>query len=1075
MEFQPVELPNHISPAEWGRTPASIQRLVEDLLATAPRAAQSILALQAQIQREKALNRVVQAIRNSLDLDTIFATATAETAQLMAPFDCYVSQYVAEAGLWCTVAEYRHNADLPPTLGYEIPDADNPFSAQLRRLQTVRLDDTDGVADAVNQTVVETVPGEAWLLTPMVVDGQLWGSFSLVANERPFTWATDHIELAQAVAHQLEVAIQQAHLYRQVQLELEERRRVEAALEESQARLQAVAANLPGAIFRYYLRPDGSDGVLYMSPSCTRLWEVEAEAVVADATLLWQVVHPDDLPAMQASVMASAQTLTPWNFTWRITTPSGVEKWLEAKGQPVREADDTTIWDTLILDVTDRRHAQVALQTSESRFQSLADNVPGVLYGYRLRPDGSDQFTYISSGFREVYGLAPDDALTDSSIVWRVVYPEDVAPLQQSIEVSYRTLATWRVEYRVIIPSGQTKWLQGIARPAAQTNGDVIWDGLIIDISDRKQAEAALRESEARYRLLAENSNDMVCLHDLLGHCLYVSPSCTALLGYHYDEIRDQELGDFVHPDDRDRLQTQMGMAAEDGKAESVTYRLRHRQGHYRWFETLIRSITDGAGQVVQLQTTSRDVTERLLAQRQLEHDALHDGLTGLANRHQLMDRLALALGRAQANLRYQFAVLFLDLDRFKVINDSLGHQAGDQMLVAIAAKLQATLRGADLAARLGGDEFVVFIDGVEGADGVEEADGVDPNQAEIGPAAVAAAERIFAALVAPFTVADRQVYTTASIGIVVGHRGYTQAEHLLRDADIAMYRAKGNGKARYEIFTAQMHTQAMARLHLENDLRRAINGGEMVLHYQPIVTLATGAIAGFEVLTRWQHPSRGLVSPDEFIPLAEELGLISCLDSWTLGAACQQLVTWQQQFSHLGPLTMAVNLSAQDLRQPGLLADIDQVLATTGLAGAHLTLEITESMLIDDIEATIALLGQIKARGVRISIDDFGTGYSSLSYLHRLPVDYLKVDRSFVAQAPAGQPNHPIVATIMALGSQLGLDTVAEGVETPQQLEHLRSLGYTLGQGYLFSRPLPPDQITDLLTRQPPLSKARF
>ncbi len=1064
MESQPVELPNHISPGDWGSTPASIQRLVEVLLSTAPGSVQSILALQAQIQREKALNRVVQAIRNSLDLDTIFATATAEAAQLMAPFDCYVSQYVPEARLWRTVAEYRHNSDLPPTLGYEIPDADNPVAAQLHRLETVRLDDTGRVTDAVNQTVAETTPG-AWLLTPMVVDGQLWGSFSIVANARPFTWASEQIELAQAVAHQLEVAIQQAHLYRQVQLELEERRRVEAALEESQSRLEGVTTNLPGATFRYCLRSDGTDGVLYMSPGCIRLWEVEAEAVVADATLLWQAVHPDDLSAMQTAVMASAQTLTPWNFAWRIITPSGIEKWLEAYGQPVRVADGSIVWDSLILDVTDRRKAQVALEASESRFQTLADNVPGVLYGYRLRPDGSDQFTYISSGFREVYGVEADGALADSSVVWRMIHPEDVALLKQTIELSHRTLDTWRVEYRVLTPSGQTKWVGGIARPTPQPNGDVIWDGLIIDISDRKQAEAALRESEARYRLLAENTNDMVCLHDLVGHCLYVSPSCTALLGYCYDEMRDQELGDFAYPDDRDRLQTELRVAVEGGKTEPVTYRLRHRQGHYLWFETLIRAIADGAGQVVQLQTTSRDVTERVLAQRQLEHDALHDGLTGLPNRHQLMERLTLALGRAQANPQYQFAVLFLDLDRFKVVNDSLGHQAGDQMLVVIAAKLQATLRGADLAARLGGDEFVVLIDGVDGTGEV------DPDQAEIEPAAVAAAERIFAALVTPCTVADRQVYTTASIGIVVGHQGYAKAEHLLRDADIAMYRAKGNGKARYEIFTAHMHTQAMARLHLENDLRQAINGGEMVLHYQPIVTLSTGAIAGFEVLTRWQHPSRGLVPPDEFIPLAEELGLISCLDSWTLGVACQQLVTWQQQFSR--PLTMSVNLSAQDLRQPDLLANIDQVLASTGLAGAHLTLEITESMLIDDIEATIVLLGQIRALGVRISIDDFGTGYSSLSYLHRLPVDYLKVDRSFVTQAPAGHLNHPIVATIMALGTQLGLATVAEGVETSQQLEHLRSLGYTLGQGYLFSRPFPPDQITDLLTRQPPLGKA--
>ncbi|WP_052049633.1 EAL domain-containing protein [Leptolyngbya sp. KIOST-1] len=1058
MEFLPAGLPEDISPAEWGKTPASVQRWVEGLLGQDPQASQNILALQAQIDREKALNRVVQAIRNSLDLDTIFATATAEAARLMAPFDCYVSQYLAKAGRWRTVAEFRHDPSLPSTLGYEIPDAGNPFSAQLQRFETVQLDDTQQLEDTINRTVAETIPG-AWLLTPMVVDGQLWGSFSIVANQRPFCWASDQIELAQAVAHQLEVAIQQAHLYRQVQLELEERRRIEAALEESQARLQAVAANLPGAIFRYRLCRDGTDGVLYMSPGCFRLWEVEAEAVVKNAGLLWQMVHPEDLPGMQTSVQTSAQNLTPWNWAWRIRTPSGLEKWLEAYGQPIREASGDIIWDTLILDVTERKQAQLALEASESRFQSLADNLPGVLFGYQLCPDGSDQFTYLSSGCREVYGVEPSAALADSGLVWAMVHPEDIEPLRQALEFSRRHLATLRSEHRVVLASGQLKWLQGIARPTAQTNGAVVWDGLIIDISHQKQAEAALRESEARYRLLAENTNDLVCLLSVTGEYLYVSPSCMPLLGYRYDAMKGQTMERFVHPDDRDRLRAEVQMATAREKASPVTYRVRHCGGNYLWFETLIRPIIDDTGQVVQIQTTSRDVTERVRVQLQLQHDALHDSLTGLPNRHQLIDRLSQALEQSHRDPNYQFGLLFLDLDRFKVINDSLGHLAGDQMLVAIAAKLESTLREVDLAARLGGDEFVVLVDALEGVE-----------------VAVAAAERIFAALAAPFTVAGREVYTTASIGIVVGHRGYDQAEHLLRDADIAMYRAKGKGKARYEIFNAQMHIQAVARLQLENDLRRAIASSQsqpgqsdpgLMLHYQPIVDLATSAIVGFEALTRWQHPIHGLVPPGKFIPLAEELGLISRLDYWALTTACQQLATWQQQFPTLGPLSISVNLSAQDLRRADLLTEIDQALTTAGLPGPCLSLEITESMLIDDVAATIGLLSQIKARGVQISVDDFGTGYSSLSYLHQLPLDYLKVDQSFVAQLQMGPTNGSIVASIIALGTQLGLETIAEGIETPHQLDHLRHLGYRLGQGHLFAPALTVPQVTASLTRQ--------
>ncbi|HSM82800.1 MAG TPA: EAL domain-containing protein [Nodosilinea sp.] len=1202
----PPELPEPISRQDWISTPVNIQRLVTRLLAEPTALSQGIVALKAQIQQEKGLNRVVQAIRNSLDLDTIFATATAEAAQLMAPLDCYVAQLEPGAGepragepelggtgqpgpvqnaqgqnnkdLWRIVAEFRHDPTGPSILNHEIPDGGNPLAAQLHRFETVCLDDTDRLVDGANQALVALRPG-AWLLTPLVVDGCLWGSFAVMASQRPFTWSPDHRQLAQAVAHQLEVAIQQAHLYRQVQLELSERHRVELALEESQARLQAVAANLPGAIFRYRLCPDGTDGVLYMSPGCSRLWEVAASAVVRDASLLWAMVHPDDRAAMQASVLASAQTLTRWNHAWRITTPSGVEKWLEACGQPIREANGNVIWDTLILDVTDRRRAQVALQASETRFQTLADNVPGVLYGYCRRPDGSDQFTYISSGFREIYGIEPDGALEDSSRLWNTVHPEDAPRLRQTLEESYRSLATWRVQYRALTPTGQVRWLQSIARPIQRPNGEVIWDGLMVDISDRKQAEEALAaseqrlrtiieaepecvkvlaadgtilemnpaglallgatdpsqvigqpvnafvlpefhqafeavaqrvmagatehlvfgikslqglhrwvdshsvplrdehneivgilaitrditeskqtedalvESEARYRLLAENTNDLVCLHNLKGEYLYVSPSCTALLGYGYDDMRGQRLEQFVHPDDRDRIGREMQGAIAGVKASPVIYRMRHCQGHYRWFETLTRPIAD-AGQGMQLQTTSRDVTDRVRAQRQLQHDALHDALTGLPNRHQLIARLEQAMHRAQREATYRFGVLFLDLDRFKVINDSLGHQAGDQLLVAIAARLQTALRAADLIARLGGDEFVVLIDDIATVD-----------------VAATVATKIFAALALPLTVAGREVYTSASIGIVLGHRGYRQAEHLLRDADIAMYRAKGQGKARYQIFDSQMHTQAMARLQLENDLRRALEAGpeagELVLHYQPIVDLASGAVVGFEALARWQHPTQGLKYPGDFIPLAEEIGLISALDYWALGAACAQLAAWQRAFPALRPLTVSVNLSAQDLRRADLLATIDRVLATTGLPGPSLTLEITESMLIDDIEATIALLGQIQSRGIQISIDDFGTGYSSLSYLHRLPVDYLKVDRSFVIQAQEGQPNHPILATIMALGTQLGLATVAEGVETPHQLSQLRQLGYALGQGHLFSRALASAQAEALLARQ--------
>jgi len=878
-----------------------------------------ITALQESILREQAINRVFQAIRNSLDLDTIFATATTETAQLLGVMDCYVVQYLPDLGVWRHVAEFRRNAETPTRIGFEIPDTGNPFALQLKQFQPVWVEDTSQLQDDINQEVAQTIPG-AWLLIPLVIGGTLWGSFTLTTPQHPFFWQESQVALVQAVATQLEVAIQQANLYQRAQQDLEERRQVEIALLESEARFQNMAANVPGAIFRYLLRPDGTDGVLYMSPGCYRLWEVEAEEVVANASILWQMVYPEDLPAMYASVMESARTLQPWSHAWRIMTPSGREKWLEAAGRPGR-------------------------------------------------------------------------------------YP----------------------------------------------NGDIIWDTLILDVSDRKQAEAASRDSETRYRLLAENMNDLVCLHDLQGRYLYVSPSCETLLGYRYDEMLGQDPYAFFHPDDRDRILQEAHRTAMAGKPTPITYRIRQKSGHYIWFETLTKPILDTAGQVMQLQTTSRDVTERVRAENQLKYDALHDSLTQLPNRHLLMERLELAINRAKRLENYHFAVLFLDFDRFKVINDSLGHFVGDQLLVAIAQTLQATLRNIDLVARLGGDEFVILLEEIH-----------DIHEA------IRATERIFAALQAPFTLEGREVYTTCSVGIVMGTRDYEQASYLLRDADIAMYRAKSNGKARYEIFDVEMHQQALRRLHLENDLRRAIAHQDFALHYQPIVALDTGGLIGFEALIRWYHPTQGVKSPGDFIAVAEETGLITQLDYWALREACQQLVLWQTRFPHLAEMKISINLSAQDLRRPDLLNEVDRVLAETHLQGRHLTLEITESMLIDDIESTIALLSRLKEREIHISIDDFGTGYSSLSYLHRLPVDNLKVDRSFVNRIQTSRRNHQIVETIMALSNQLELGAIAEGIETQQQLEHLQHLGYKLGQGYFFSRPLSRDVTETFLEQYP-------
>jgi len=406
---------------------------------------------------------------------------------------------------------------------------------------------------------------------------------------------------------------------------------------------------------------------------------------------------------------------------------------------------------------------------------------------------------------------------------------------------------------------------------------------------------------------------------------------------------------------------------------------------------------------------------------------------------------------RARQHEDYQFAVLFLDLDRFKNVNDSLGHSIGDQLLIAMARRLESCTREVDMVARLGGDEFAILLDGI--ANGAE---------------ATNMARRIQEKLQSPFNLSGHEVFTTTSVGIALSSTGYDHPETMLRDADTAMYRAKAQGKACYEVFDKGMHTHAVYVLQMENDLRRAIDREELRVYYQPIVSLDSGQLAGFEALIRWQHPARGFINPADFIPLAEDTGLIVPLGLWILRKACQQLSQWQWQSPGNRSLFMSVNLSGKQVAQPGLVNQISDILEETHVEARHLKLEITESAVMDNAEMAVQLLNRLKALGVQLSIDDFGTGYSSLGYLHRFPVNTLKIDRSFVGRIGEAAENIEIVRTIVSLADNMGMEVVAEGVETLSQLAQLRKLNCQYGQGYLFSRPVDADSVSAWISRRP-------
>jgi diguanylate cyclase (GGDEF)-like protein/PAS domain S-box-containing protein len=543
----------------------------------------------------------------------------------------------------------------------------------------------------------------------------------------------------------------------------------------------------------------------------------------------------------------------------------------------------------------------------------------------------------------------------------------------------------------------------------------------------------ALRESEERYALSARGANDGLWVWDLRDDDVYYSPRWKAMLGYDETEIGQspEEWLSRVHPDDVVLLRTaiQRHLRGETPHLESE-HRMRCRDGEYRWMLSRGLAVRDAGGTPVRFAGSQTDVTERKLAVERLMHDAFHDALTGLPNRALFMDRLERAMEQQRRHPDAMFAVLFLDLDRFKVVNDSLGHVFGDELLVAVAERLAGMLRSSDTVARLGGDEFAMLIDGID-----HEAD------------AVRAAQRLQDALLVPFRIGPHEIFTSVSIGIALSTTGYHRPQDVLRDADIAMYRAKAAGKARHELFDVAMHERAVKLLEIETDLRRAIDRGELRVHYQPVIELRSGRLVGFEALVRWQRGDE-LVSADEIIPLAEETGLIVPIGEWVLRESLRQLREWDER------IDIHVNLSPKQLLQPNVVDIVTSALRDTGVAPHRLHLEVTESLLIDNAEAAGALLRELRATEVGLSLDDFGTGYSSLSSLRQFPFDMIKIDRSFLLDADARRGDE-IVRTVSALARTLGMQVTVEGLETAEQVERMRTLGVDYAQGFYFARPM--------------------
>jgi diguanylate cyclase (GGDEF)-like protein/PAS domain S-box-containing protein len=583
--------------------------------------------------------------------------------------------------------------------------------------------------------------------------------------------------------------------------------------------------------------------------------------------------------------------------------------------------------------------------------------------------------------------------------------------------------------------------------------GAVALTGLVISrqisaVRASERAQRVIMEKETRFKSLVQRSSDVITILNRDLSIQFSSPSVSHVLGYDSDQLAGKKLTDLIHPSDRTlAIAFFTDLLKRPNSAVSIEWRLLHADNTWRNVENSCTNLMDEPT-IAGLVLNSIDITGRKQAEDKLQHDAFHDSLTGLPNRALFKEYLKTAIGRSKRSKGHLFAVLFCDLDRFKNINDSLGHTVGDELLISIGRRLEQSIReNIDIVARLGGDEFAILLDGMADAN-----------------VAMHIARRIQDGLKTAVEVGGHEIFSTTSIGIALSATGYANPEEILRDADTAMYRAKARGRACYEVFDKFMHARAVALLQLENDLRRAVERNEFEVYYQPIVSLKDDSkITGFEALVRWHHPTRGLVGPLEFISVAEDTGQIIHLGKWVLEQACRQMKEWQDHYPRYRELTLSVNLSGKQFLQANLVEQIRDILRNTGFDPRHLQLEITESVVIENTEIVTETLMRLHALGIQLTMDDFGTGYSSLSYLHNFPIDVLKIDRSFISRK-GGNSKSQIVSTIITLARNMGLKVVAEGVETEEQLEHLKDLQCAYGQGFLFSHPVTAKQTEELI-----------
>jgi diguanylate cyclase (GGDEF)-like protein/PAS domain S-box-containing protein len=859
--------------------------------------------------------------------------------------------------------------------------------------------------------------------------------YRMISKDGRVVWLRESGTLVRSEGHDRQI-------WHGVMFDITELKRVEEDLREAEARYRTLVERVPPIIYIQRLREGETAAydTTYMSPRVEDLLGYPPGRFVADPGFWDSLIYSEDRERVLAEDERTDRTGEPFAMEYRMITKNGRLVWVRDEATLVRdEAGEPLYWLGVQMDITDRKYSEQALRDAEERYRSLVEQIPAVTYIDCA--DGSEEPLYTSPQIEEMLGYTPEEWLTGK--LWpERLHPDDRERVLAADE-RFESGAAERFseEYRLIAKDGSVVWVREDAVAVEDEAGEPLyWQGVIFDITERKEAEEALRSSEERLRNLADSAFEGILITDK-GEILEANRALTDMLGYELEEMVGRSALEFVVPECRDLVRRKIATGAEE-PYEIVGVR---KDGSVLDLEVRGRAFTY-RGRNVRV-TAVRDITERKALEKHLRQQALHDTLTGLPNRKLFVDRLRHALERTRRRSGQKVAVLFLDLDGFKVVNDSLGHEAGDLLLTVVAQRLGRCLRPEDTLARFGGDEFVILVEDVE-----------NPGDA------VRVARRITEEFQRQFVLEGRSLYTSTSVGIALGDARTKTSEDILRDADTAMYRAKEE-RADYRLFDPTLYERAVGRLELESDLRRAVEAEEFVLYYQPIVDLGTGEVWGVEALVRWEHPERGLLEPSEFMPVFEESGMIVPMGEMALEEACRQAKVWQDD-SRIPPLVVSVNLSARQLRRPDLFRAIENALRKTGLNARCLSLDITETAYIRALEEKIAALDRLKEVGIGISIDDFGVGYSSLSYLKRLPADILKIDLSFVRGVGEDAGDTAIVRMVIDLAHTLGMKVVAEGVEGWAQETLLREMGCDMAQGYYFAGPLSPEELSKFLAR---------